>query len=82
MLVIEVLLLLPRDNNQLYDDYIILCNNYCFGAPANDVVNKVLMQNIKALSGMEKMPERLIQRKYIHVFFVFCIILDRVSLTG
>ena len=43
---------------QLYDNYIILRNNYRFGAPANDVVNKTLMQ---ALSGMEKVPERLIQ---------------------
>ena len=82
MLVIVVLLLLPRDKNQLYDNYIILCNNYSFRALANDAVNKVLMPNIKALSGMEKVPERLIQSKYIHVFYVFCIISDRVSLAG
>ena len=66
----------------MYDNYIILCNNYSFRALANDAVNKVLMPNIKALSVVEKVPERLIQSKYIHVFYVFCIISDRVSLAG
>ena len=44
------------------------------------------MQNIKALSGTEKVSERLIQSKctvYMYsVFYVFCTISDRVSLTG
>ena len=33
-------------------------------------------------SSMDKVPERLVQSKYIHVFYVFCIISDWVSLTG
>lgn len=39
---------------------------YCtnsFRSPVNDGVNKVLIQNIKALTGMERIPERLIESK-------------------
>ena len=43
---------------------------FSFRAPENENLNKILLQNIKALDGMDKFPTRLIDRKFSVKFHI------------